>query len=816
MMLRSISLFLALILPLTSFARMPQLPDLSQWDALSEEEKAEAGAFMLFYELTSSGKIGGNSGLCLSYGPGDTAGTPGKISIGLDSKSYPTGIASLEQVPQEKLANLRSLLKQVGRYLDSGCQPGKEAECRAKRNVTITGYADAQHYGAPGKNAGRIEESIRKNEELAQKRAGLFAQVINGEGFVPPNQVKSLGKASPMGEYLQEGLAVPQHYSVGGQSPAASSFRVDCPQRRVTVIEVEFNANQLEVESKAGIISPTVKSASANFVQLANMGAAIQISKAAQALNMRSPSRDADLDKLIDKIMEINGITDPSIRTVCKNTQTRVMIQEHLKSIDKLPQVQRDAIWNDFTTKSEEEILRLAQTPTGDPSYRQNRHLVGFKGSMKGFGGVAAIKTHPLLGTSGQSTSLNDCFSAAAAMQTELSANNSLRSQACKPVKDFMKSGDPTLEVKFHPHELQGDDPMHIGCQACKTGFRYVPEQYINPETGKQEKRMVPVFIDREANIGNKDRPELNTYRPIQPEEAKSLVTTVKRVKADTQKTLDKLVVDVRTEKDATKKKQMNDTIKFLRILQGMTKLGHSSKQPETVSVETLNAAGITAEDYAAAYRIHTLFSGTNYGKVETDYVSALYNGTNTSDIIKRYEEVILPGIKTRDTLSNWFGDQPNSAAANLTFGAMKKPRFYLVENCNCDSPTLVQDAIKKGKSLTIDQVPYSNKQLVNPNACLVSIPVPPSCTVQPNEDGAADKDQKPAESKIRWMGMNGELMDKAISAMQGHFENSNKTVKVSGCEGLNPMQVAQRIVDSAECSGENRLPQGEAIDCRK
>lgn len=822
-------LFVSLLIPSVVLGAMPKFPadKIDKLEQLSETEQAEAGAFMLFYDLVSQGKVGGSSGLCLSYSPGDAGGTPDKISIGLDSKSYPTGIASLDQVPKEKLANLKVLMKQIGRYLDSGCEPGKEAECKAGRNVSITGYADAQHYGSTGKNADKVEASIVKNISLAQSRASLFSQVINGEGFVNPGQVKSFGKASPIGEYLVEGLPIPAQYNPQGKTFSSANYRKDCPERRVTVIDVEFNAKKVETTTNKGVISPVVRSASAGFVQMASFGAGIQTLKAAESLKMTSVKDDKDADKLIDQIMKMNGIKNADMIASCKNMQTRTMVKEHLLQMSGAPKNVRSIL----NGKSEAEIMRLALLPknTKNAEYNANLDLITYYGkSTAGFGGIANITKYPLLTTTGQSTSLNDCFSAKAAMQAEFTKNPSLRNDLCKPVNDYKDPKDDHVDIKFHPKELAGGQVMHIGCQRCQTGFRYVPKKYKNPESGKEETQMVPVFVDREANITNKTNPELSTYRPIEAAEVADSVAASKSIEKIASELSISANKDWLSEKDKTKKAELAKYKEFLLNLKNIAigkdsyidKVNPRSKidmgdMENKDFLAMLAKAGVSLSDYKKSMRINKVLNHPIYGEVEQEYVKAKMSGYNNQET-KRYEQVIIPGIKARDVLTNWNGTT-ESDANNMLFGSLKKPRYYMLDNCSCDSPNLLELAVSKGKAVTIDGVPYDkSKQKVGENACLISIPVPPSCLVSPNEAGAKGKDEVPAEARIKWMGLNGENMDKAISEMKTHFTNENTKTKVRGCEGLPPLAVAQRIVDSAECSGENALPQAEELDCKK
>jgi len=836
-MKKNLSLLLTNLLISTSvFAGMPQFPadKINKLETLSETEQAEAGAFMLFYDLVSQGKIGGDSGLCLSYEAGDAGGTPDKISIGLDSKSYPTGIASIDQVPVEKLQNLKILMKQIGRYLDSGCAPGKMAECKAGRNVSITGYADAQHYGSPGKNAEKVETSIMKNVSLAQSRAQLFSKVIDGEGFVNADQVKAYGKASPIGEYLVEGLPIPPQYNPQGKIYSASKYKKDCPERRVTVIDVEFNSKKMETSSTKGTISPSVKSASAGFVKMASFGATIQTQKAAQSLGMKQIKDDKEADKLIDKIMDMNGITNPEMRNACKNMQTRTMVKEHLKQTNSAPASVRFAMGS----KSESEIMRLAQLPKNykNEEYSANLDLINYyKGMSTGFGGVDNLKKYPLLATGGESTTLNDCFSAKAAMQAEFSKKPSLRNEVCKPVNEYKNASDDHIDIKFHPAELGAGHSLHIGCQICKTGFRYVPKKYTNPESGKVETQMVPVFVDREANIANKENPELNNYRPIEPAEADDIVAVSNSVEKRASDIFNSLTSTISGIKDKQERLNLVKYKSFISQLKGLSNgssgyLHHKVKNTPGAAggeivmsdVESpelnmmLKKAGVTQEEYKKIIRMSSIIDNPIYGKVEKDYLKAKMMGYDNQDT-KRYEQVILPGIKARDILTNWDGKNSGSDANNMLFGSLKKPRYYLLDNCNCDSPDLIEQAVSQGKAVTIDTVPFDKaQQKVGKNTCLISIPVPPSCMVAPNEAALVANNTKPAEARIKWMGLNGENMDKAISQMKTHFEAQNSKVKISGCEGLPPLAVAQRIVDSAECSGENAIPQAEELDCKK
>lgn len=861
------SILSAQVLFTSAMADVPRLPrdeagnliDFAKINGLDESQRAQFGAFMLFYELVNSGKIGGQTGLCLSYKEGGN-GLQDRISIGLDSKSYPTGIASLNEVPVEKLNNLKNLLKEIGGYLDSGCKNDNPVDCKAGRSVKITGYADGQNYGTKGISSAKaadkpalIAKSIDKNISLSKDRAQMFAALVNGEGFVNPNAVQVEGKVSPIGEYLQHKQPIPAKYLTEDQKKlpnggfSLDTYKVNCPERRVTVIDVNFNAQKSNIDMTPGSISPMLRASSKEFVKRTNLSASVQTYKAFNVLSKEGKltkiKDDKDTDKLIDKILEMNGVKNEKVKAACKNLQVRTMVKEHLKMVNNLSPDARKKI----ESSSELELLKTVQQKklTGGALDVQKWYTA----MNDGYGGSNDLALDPLIKSpGGETTTLNDCFSAKAAMQVEFDEARDLKAvndkkglpskpSLCQPVADHMDQAG-NLSVQFDPAELHDHKVLHIGCGKCQTGFRYVPKKYTNPETKKEETHMVPVFIDREADISDKANPELTSYRPVEKSEVEDLVKANSELKRISEEKLALAVADVAKAKPGKEKIAANAKKRFLETLLNTAKNQNPGDtnvielnpvapgKPETSFLmgdinhpkykEMLISSGIEMDMVVKSRKVVQLIKNPKYGKIESDYVRERLAG-RTNDITKRYEEVILPGIKARDVLTNWDGtNQSATQDKSFLFGSLKKPRYYLLENCDCNSENLIEQAEQKGTVFVLGEIPEKVKnQKVNKNACMISMPVPPSCMVAPNEQGTAEVVTDP-KGEIEWMGLNGKNVHKFLSDMNQHFIDSNKSVKLTGCEGLSPLEIAERIVESAECSGENKIPQGEAIDCKK
>ncbi len=781
-------------------AGMPRMPDLTQWDNMSEQEKAEAGAFLLFYELATKKVIGGKNGLCVDWQPSDNVGSPGKISVGMPSDEFfVTGKSELKPQMVAEAEKLKLLLSRVKDYLNSGC--AGDSKCLSNRTLNLSGYADGQRFGS------NPALSLQNNSRLAQDRAKTISDILSPVGFVQTPELK--GYNSPRGEAVRE------------RKEQIPNYRVDCKERRVTVVDIGFEAKGVDTQTGDGTIAPSVFSASRRFVHLSNLAASMQIVKAAGGIT--AVSSDQQADQLIDKILRDNGVSDPNMISACKNTQTRTMVKEHVRHFNSQPANVRSSLQSQFA-KGEYKTLQQAGANNKTP---ENAALLAYYNNMqKGFGGIQDMNRYPDLATSGRSTTLNDCFSAKNALAADMDLDRNLRKRMCKPATPYLKNGSNELKVKFEPDELNAHTPLHIGCRKCMTGFRFTPTTVVDTNTGKERKVLTPSYRDREMkeaptrplispsffnqnvaglgkNAGPFDRVFKNIRQEIQDLEVKGAnATQIRRMNAMKAHLLRTALFTV----DGSKK-----------VVAPVNKSLAELKDDPDFKV-LLNDLKITNEGLATLLDVNSRVVGPGAIATEANYVKAKINGGQAA-VVDRYEKVLYPGAYAREVLGGWWGDDRNSAPKdNLSFGGMKKPRFYVLDNCDCeaDADKLFAQALESGRPYAVGEVPLNLSAQASPNSCLISIPTPPSCLVDPNEQGVEGNGDPAPESRIKWLGSDGNLMDKAISEMPSYFQSLNANAKPRGCEGRTPAQIAQKIVDSVQCRGDRKLPHGtnEELDC--
>ncbi len=795
-MLISFILSLALLSG-NALAGMPRFPDLSKWDNMTEQEKAEAGAFLLFYELASKKVIGGRNGLCVDWQPSDNVGSPGKISVGMPSDEFfVTGKSTLKPQMVTEAEKLKQLLTRVKDYLDSGC--AGDANCLQNRTLNLSGYADGQRFGA------NPAMSLQNNTKLAYDRANTIAGILSPVGFVQNPELK--GFNSPRGEAVRE------------RKEQIPNYRVDCKERRATVVDIGFEAKGVDTQVGDGTMAPSVFSASRRFVHLSSLAASMQIVKAAG--NLIAVANDQQADQLIDKIMQENGVTDPSIVSACKNAQTRTMVKEHIRNFNAQPANIRSSLTNQFN-KGERATLLIAGANQQTP---ENRPLLDYyKNMQKGFGGLQDMSRYPDIATSGKSTSLNDCFSAKNSLSADMSLDSNLRKRMCKPTRPFMKSGSNELNVKFEPPQLNQHTPMHIGCNKCMTGFRFTPTTVIDTNTGRERKVLTPSYRDREMNEA-----------PTRPLLAPSYFAQNFSGLGKTKGSIDKVIKSLRQDVQAYQVKGTPIQIRRLNIMKmflsrtalltidGKAKLSAPvSKTLEELKTDPdfqsmLSELQMSNEGLSSLIDLNQRVLGKGAITTEAQYVKSKMNGV-PGPAIDKYESIYYPGVHAREVLGGWWQNEANQAPKdNLSFGGMKNPRFYLLDNCDCEAEDLLEQAVQNGRPYPIDEVPLRVSAQSSPNSCLISIPTPPSCLVDPNEKGVDGKDGKAPESRIKWLGSDGDLMDKAITEMPAYFQGLNAQAQPRGCEDLSPAQIAQKIVDSVQCRGERNLPHGanEELDC--
>lgn len=793
-------------------ADVPKLPDLNNWDQLSERDKAQAGAFFLFYDLAKERLIGPGSGVCMNYEPGDGgAGSTDKISIALDSAQFE--LAKANQMALGTNADkIKNILGKLKNYLDSGCEPGQD--CKSTRKVTVAGYADATRNriaedhqvtpitpGSPvlysslgnrqsksiSKNSANptVEESIKANTNLATRRAALYADLA--KDFT--DQVFVTAHPSPIGEYLRDGKQVPA--SLGGQGLKPGDLDVNCQARRRAVIDVEFNPHKVDSESGPGIMGLNISAGSKEFLTLSSMDASLQVIKQVVA------AKTTDPDKLIDKILEAQGITDPEIKKGCKNEGTRTFIKDSLARFDT-PDI-RAAV----TKQDNSEILSQFKD-----AFKSKKPLDGVNADLKDLyvevkksGFAAYTQSSDILSNNGFSSSMIDCFSAKSALKTEMQKNPSLRSQLCKSAKDFTKGN--SLKLAYNPAEVAHTGVHHIGCTGCGTGFNIA----MNPQTGKYEGYILDRYYGAD---GNNRSTVMKDHRPLSSQEVLEYDKTAQTLVTE----IDEIMASLPTTE--------REKLRQLRIIKNnFDNFGNSTEAKKTPTY-ILNNKDLF-KDKAKIEKVQAFLDRVYNKSLPEDikYVQAMITKDYSPPGFDKdfYEKVLYPAVTTQKKLSEWGDAEGHNPANKLSFGGMKNPGYYVVPNCKCDDTSgSIVDKLGSLKPTYLKEFPYSAEVKISDpdNTCIFQPPVPASCSYNPQEAPLTTGNVKSGTPKLKWISGSGAHMEKTAAELAGYLGEENKKFgEVPGCNSPDPVEKAEQLLNKASCSGAMSLPTTESNDCR-
>lgn len=794
-------------LSFNTMAGIPKLPDLNNWNDLSDSERAQAGAFFLFYDMAKDKMIGPGSGVCLNYEQGD-GGRPDKISIGIDPGLFETGKVenqkdqSKTEAIKKNQERLSKILGRLKNYLDAGCDGG---DCKSRRKVTVSGYADAQRNTIPqdhqvepipagtpislsdlnkrkqinfSKNSSSpsVEESIKANTNLATRRALLYADKV--KDFT--NNITVIANPSPIGEYLAQGKSIPASMGVKDLNP--KNFNTDCQARRRAVIDVEFDSKKIDITQGDGTLGLNISAGSKEFLTMTGMGSAVQVMKASLSGNTTDPN------KIIDSILDQQAITDPAIRQGCKNEGTKEYVKESLKYLNDSGKEFKQLI----SGTSEKDILTQFKVSTKRKQFdRSQAPLQEMYKQIKTNGYLVGNNE---LDGQGFSSSVMDCFSAKSSLSAELETNPSLKSKLCLSGKDFAKNG--SLKLSYNPHAVDAAHPVHhVGCTGCGTGLNF----NYDPKT----KQVSTSYVDRfygNTFIGNPPKVPAN-HRPFTKDEVNEFIAVRDNVRAEIVGLGNK---EIRAEwvenlfnnlNGATFKKTTFEKIKAVR--------------------EKIN----NKEDYDKVIALIERYYETPFVKDKYYLQSALStnNKSRNKKLEEYYENVLSPSIHTQKKLSNWNGEGQADVNNRFTFGGLKSPGYQVIPNCRCSDNDVVEKASQVAttslKTFPFkDEVPMSDPD----NTCIFVPPVPSSCSYRPNEQGLNTKSKDAPEPKIGWMNADGVAMEKAVSEMATYLDQENKKFGEVECVSTNPMDKAQELLEKAACEGSMSLPTSELNDCRK
>ncbi len=193
-----------------------------------DDPKARAAVFMLY--LWQQGSVGKKTGLCIDFDVNPKTGA-GAFKIGLSTSAFKTGSSVFKENKSEKeeVGHLQKLIQDIYEYQI-------QSDPKAKVNMTVTGYADAQHIHK--KNPFTVEQSISDNKRLSSARADTVAKLFKD------NQNIVLGKSEGIAsEELER-----EHRGV--------MDGIECEMRRKVVVRVEAPLPETDA-SLSGILNRT-------------------------------------------------------------------------------------------------------------------------------------------------------------------------------------------------------------------------------------------------------------------------------------------------------------------------------------------------------------------------------------------------------------------------------------------------------------------------------------------------------------------------------------------------------------------------------
>lgn len=837
--------FNAIIFGLNLQAQTPSLNSISNWSKnvaayksqtpgaqvpeISESDKREIGTFFLLHSMAQKGLIGKQAGICVNFIKGEE-GSGDKITFGIQGSADNLGQSDCNSLPE--LSKATPIISQMGKFFANGCNGSNDC-----MSVNVTGYSDGvRRTGASSPNS-----SVTYNDDLAKKRAGCYEAPIKNAGISNFGQFNSDGRSSRYGQYLDI-----MNKSYGGDYKKFSAslkpeerayfeplykkygknYKIKCDKRRVTVMDFEFKSNNAQFAQGPGVSGPSLYSGGTEFNKALFMDAAIQIS--AVTKDDLTEKNDQQLDSIMEKIMRANGVSDTRVIDSCKNEQSRDALKYFSARMKEIPDTDRQDFFNKVSQGNHANLL---QDAIKNPESSEGKL---FKEMTRYFGkSVNQTKMKQqefsfpgLTDDGGVSSSPLNCFSANNAVQNMMATDPNRLAKSCKPV-GHNTGVDGNLSVEFHPEES-----THIGCDKCKSGLKF---------TKASDNRLTSYYDSRDPNFPNvglnlKEK-ALKKY-PFSPEQLNKFADELVNFEID----MDKL----KAEGTYYKKGALTETAQkcfdhyndFESEMKEKLTAASAAKKPKEFEIDSLSVnysytVEGTCKTIIKKYAkfspetkdLYFKLDDENYQKYLDGYLNSKLNKSYKGpDYLVEYDKLQNPQYSFDEKVHNVLGLLQASSDKNseFTLGGMKTPSYFILKNCDCKDPNLVQRVMQEGEWHKMDYMPVKDQVSSSSDACIVSLPVPTSCMVEINNSQQGTNGKIP-DPKISWLDADGSTVESVLGADLSNFKseldklNSNFDFDNS-CPTDDALAKAEAVVKSLGCDQNKEIqlpnPEDEFADC--
>lgn len=858
-MKKSSSLFLVpLLFTQFSFAQTPTLESISDWSKakaeyeaakktaeknktpfdqtknpppeLSANDQAEIGTFFLLHSMAKKGLIGKEAGICINYAKGDE-GTGDRLSFGIKGAADNVGESACDKLPE--VAKATPIIEQMGKFFSKGCNGSTDC-----MTVNVTGYSD----GIRKNGATNPSESFDFNADLAKKRANCYQGPMKSTGLEKFGSFESKGQSSRYGQYLDimgkvyGGNATAMMSKLSKDEKAyfeplykkyGKNYKIKCDTRRLTVMDFKFNSSSAQVKQDPGKSGPSLYSGGVEFNKASFMDAAVQV--AAITKEDLTTKDDNFLDKTMESILKKNGINDPAVIENCKNPQSRKVLKYFSARMNALPAASKSAFFSKVDGGNHGQLM--ANAITKDPSSAEGQLFKEMTQYFEKNKSKMSDQKHPYPGleSGGMSSTPLNCFSAKNAIQNMLSRDTDRLAQACKPV------GHNTVDGKLNV-EFAGQNGMHIGCNACKSGlhleptadgklsYSYRPRDDQTKKSGPQvaltaQKKYpqtpqeMDKFADDVLNFKTKPLTDKKFF-------AKDGVTLKPNFKSCVDKIAEfQVAIKESVGADGSKQKKSKD-IEISKAYESHA-VFRSAGCKEIVS----STVDMSPESLELMRKMYT----TGY---ITSYVNQSYkkkfsrDPAGEKDPAVEYNKLRNPQNSYEEKYLNVQGllhDSPDKAS-HMTMGGLKSPSYYIVKDCNCSDTDLMNKVSERGEFHQMDIMPIKDAVASSGDACIVSLPIPTSCMVEINNAKTTSNGSIP-DPTVKWLDADGNEVNTVLQDGLGDLKtklnelNSNFDFDKS-CPQGDALARAQEVVKSLGC-GENddiKLPhpEDEFADCQE
>jgi hypothetical protein len=818
---------------------------------LSENDKAEIGTFFLLHSMAQKGLIGKAAGICVNYTKGEDGGGD-KISFGIKGAADNVGSADCDKLPE--IAKAAPIVKQMGKFFEKGCN-GK-ADCMT---VNVTGYSD----GIRKKDASDPSASFNYNQDLAKSRANCYQSTMTDAGLNKFGDFNSQGRSSKYGQYLDI-----MKKTYGGDSAKfiaklskddrdffeplfkkyGQKYNIKCDRRRVTVMDFEFNSSQVSVNQEPGKSGPNLYSGGQEFSKASFMDAALQIASVTKEnLTLQD---DATIDQTITKMLQRNGINDPAVIDNCKNPQTRDALKYFSARMNELSATDRADFYAKVDGGNHAKIMAnaIAQNPNAisvtdlvpAPTSSEGRlfkemtdYFDPYKRNKSSF--MKQPFKYPGLLSGGISSTPLNCFSAKNAVQSVLNRDAGRLAKACKPV------GHNTIDDKLSV-EFEGKEGFHIGCGRCNSGLElnkgldgklhhtYRPRDNQSMKSGTQPsvkaQKLYPLAPDQMQAFAEK----LLTFQvdPLDPVADKKYLKPDKTFMSTAQACIDDMKAFQAAIKEmvgaGSDKKIKNSNIDFQNLYVNYTEMNIGASGCKDIFSRKVKM------DPEESKLFTKLFVPNN--EYAREYITGVYqrkygkDGAKVADPNVAYDVLRNPQNHYEEKFYSVQGllHDSKDQSSHMTLGGLKSPAYYILKDCKCDDPNLMDKVAKNGEFHQMDTMPLKEKVASSGDACIVSLPVPTSCMVEITnaDDGSPDGTKDPV---INWLDADGADVS---TVLQGGLGDLNKKINElnsnfdfdNSCPPGDALAKAEAVVKSLGC-GENddiKLPhpEDEFADCKE